>query len=123
MRNVDYGPALALRLLPRPVSPTKAVAIPAWSYGGGEKSNMVTLVAENCLSRDEKTKYLFEIERPGGDIVASPLINAGQDQTSWRVWLVAEPGEIVKWRVRVVRDGVERAPVATATFVTAAALR
>ena len=109
VRNVDYGPAQSLRLLPRPVSPSATVAIPVWSYAHRKKTNMVTLVAENCLSQEGGTKYLFEIERPGGDIVASPKVAPGQDKTSWSVWLVAEPGEVITWRVRILREGVELA--------------
>lgn len=120
VRNVDYGPALALRLLPRPHSPAADAELQAWSYAAPGEASMVTLVAEACPSGGPGTKYLFQIERPNGDVVGSPPVDEENGRATWSVWLVAEPGEAVTWRVRVLRDGVERAPVATARFTAKA---
>ena len=73
---------------------------------------------ESCADR-----YLFEVERGDGDVRGSQPIAPGNGRTSWKTRLVLTPGETVKWRVRVIREGLRVAAVASASFVPKAPLK
>jgi hypothetical protein len=115
-RNAEYGPIRRLMSLPKPLSPIKEFKVNAPKEEYRRLGQELTLVAKNCAAKKQGAKYLFEIERASAEVLASPPIPEGDEETKWQVFVAVEPGETITWRVRVIRDGLETAPVATARF-------
>lgn len=114
IRNANYGPVRQLRCLPRPLSPASGSTVEC--RDGRRPEQVVKLTVKNCLASGEDIRYVFEIERAGGDIRGSAPIPAGDATTSWKVGVVLTPGETVKWRVRVIGARQRVAAVAQASF-------
>lgn len=117
VENVDYGPARALRLLPR----CEQAAV-----GGDEQKapwlgREITLTCRNCAAADEDLAYVFEVETSAGDRVASGVVPAGEGHTTWTARLFVTPGTTVTWSVRAFGEGITEAPVERASFVVGAA--
>jgi len=114
VRNAAYGPIAQLMALPKPLAPAPGAEA---AVDRNEASGyQVALVARNCAGPQEGTRYLFEVERASGEVIASPPVEPGEGETRWIAPIVLEPGEAVTWRVRVLRDGLAVAPVASARF-------
>jgi hypothetical protein len=81
--------------------------------GGTVAAGSVKLAVRSVPTTD--AKYMFELQRAGGQVEASPEIAAGKGETSWSPKMRLESGQQYTWRVWVV-NGAWRAPATSASF-------
>jgi hypothetical protein len=90
--------------VPLPVTPAD---------GGSVAAGQARLAARSVVATD--VKYMFELQRAGGPVEASPEVAAGKGETSWSPKTRLERGQTYTWRVWVVNGGW-RGPAASASF-------
>ena len=90
--------------VPLPVTPAD---------GGNAAAGQVRLTVRSVPAAD--AKYMFELQRAGGPVEASPEIAAGKGETTWSPKTRLERGQHYTWRVWVV-NGTWRGPAASASF-------
>ena len=112
VRNVRSWPVVHLAYLPRCLP----MAEPIEATSSRRGSQEVTLTAENAAAAPDGARYVFEIESEDGEIIGSPPIAPGEKTTSWTVRIELTPGEKLRWRVRLLSEKIDRAPVARATI-------
>jgi hypothetical protein len=81
--------------------------------GGSVAAGQARLAARSVVATD--VKYMFELQRAGGPVEASPEVAAGKGETSWSPKTRLERGQTYTWRVWVVNGGW-RGPAASASF-------
>ncbi len=113
VRNAKWGAPGLLRTLPRPVAPARPGNEMKVVESGMQE---IRFTAANALAPNDGTRYLFEVETRRAGLVASPAIEPGERETEWKTWLYLQPGEVVKWSVRIVREDHDRFAVARSHF-------
>jgi hypothetical protein len=105
----EYGKHMqnVFAALPEPVSPAE---------GAGVKAGKVTLKTKNIACSDHpKASYVFEILDAAGEREESPVVAAGDKETTWSPRMEIKAGKKYTWRVRAV-DGQWRGPGAETSF-------
>ncbi len=94
--------------LPEPAAPGEGAAV---------ETGTVKLKTKNIANTEHlRAGYLFEIEDAAGKKEVSPVIAAGDKETSWTPKMTIEAGKAYRWSVRPV-DGEWKGPAAESSFV------
>jgi hypothetical protein len=112
----DWGPAIALQRLCRPLSPMGELAVE--SYWTRDQSGEITFEFANCIARSEGLRFLVTA-RTRDEFVASPLLTPGKERTSWKTRLSLVKGTEIEWTVVAVDSADDTHPVASARCVVA----
>ncbi len=115
LENVDYGPARELALLPRCLP----IDLGSEKRPATSPQRPVVLSCTNCVASGAD-HYVFTVETSDGERHGSGLVGPGKGITTWTTDLALQTGERITWHVHVVGAAIERAPIATGTFVVPA---
>jgi hypothetical protein len=129
VENQDWGPAAALRRLPRPLAPVGVG--PSVEDGGRYNGHEVEFRIANAPDAGD-ARYVFTVDT-GREQFCSDPIAAGERETTWKANVFLLPGDTVTWRVHVVGGTpaneprghfhFDRMPVAEAKFTVGRAAK
>ncbi|MGE0144956.1 MAG: hypothetical protein AB7I19_16890 [Planctomycetota bacterium] len=112
----DWGPAIALQQLCRPLSPVGELAVE--SYWTRDQSGEITFEFANCVAESEGLRFMVTA-RTRDEFVSSPLLTPGKERTSWKTRLSLVKGTEIEWTVVAVGLPEATHPVAAARCVVA----
>ena len=116
LETSNWGPAQALRMLARPIGPSGVG--PAAPERVARNGTELEFVFAHAPGQDEGTRYVIAVTSELESFASAPLTPSAGNTTSWRTSVALRAGLVVRWSVQTIRDGLERTPVAEASFVT-----